>query len=1156
MIKANVITQNYLEEASNGPSDLSARIKSLDVTKSFLVNAPAGSGKTELLSQRYLALLSIVNEPEEILAITFTNKSGNEMRSRIINALLKAENQSEPTEAHERLSWQLARNALDQSNCKGWDILNNPNRLRIKTIDAFYGSLARRAPMAGLIAGEMKIPDNYKSCYIKAARDLLSELELDNDWTNSLEIVLSHVDNRFDRAEELLVSLLERREQWLPVVLSARNTDDLRDKLEDTLRIIVNDIISSIKLGFNGIEESLIKLSSFAAANLDIKKSNELLSLNVISETGALPGNSSKDIPAWTALSHLFLTKDGSLRKSPTAAIGFPAPSSTKDKDTKAHLTAKKNEFKSFIEALSNDELALESLDKLRMLPPTAYLDCEWEVLQHLLMLLPILAAKLLIVFQREGVVDHSEIAAAALRVLGDSDAPTDLALILDAQLKHILIDEFQDTNDLQMKGLSLITSGWESDDGRSLFLVGDPRQSIYSFRASNVGLFLDVANNGFGDLDITPIELTVNFRSQKNVVNWVNSTFSKVFPSKQNSNLGSIPYSHSVPFLPEIVNKQAVNIVGFKGNPKISRESEGKWLADEIAHLRECDNNETIAVLVRNRSHLQETVTALNALEIPYQAIDIDPLKDRPIIRDLSSLTRALCHLGDRTAWLALLRSPLCGLDLADLEVVASKDSKSLIWENMNDTNLVCSVKSASRDNLNRLVNVIRDSIRWRERKSLSNIIEGAWLSLLGPSSIEDASDLENVQAYFKVLENFSYTSFCNESFEQSLKTLYAKPNAHDFNPVFVMTLHKSKGLQFDNVFIPGCERQGRSDDSSLLAWDRYTTENGHHLPLLSPSPEIGGGENTLYQFINKQGASRTNLERDRILYVGCTRAKKHLYLTCCLSENELGETMAPTKRSFMGALWPAVNNQVKIIDVNYDFSEDSNNKLIKIDQPKRVSLKANVPALPTDDLLREFRGRMGVNNIDLPDLSWKADFSAQVGQLFHRILRRICLDGSQQWSLNKILGTQQAWGHQLLQLGIPKILESTILNQITDCLKLVLSDATAQWILTNTHTSSACEISISSIDSKGKLITSIIDRTFIDNGIRWIIDYKTAVPKYGESLVLFEERMIEEHRSQLNRYAAEMNKISDEPIKCALYLVATQTFVEVNHESLIQAA
>ena len=1147
MITANQITQTYLTATKNGPEDLEGRIRSLDVTQSYIVKAPAGSGKTELLSQRYLGLLSVVNEPEEILAITFTNKSGNEMRARIVSALQKANQCPEPTSHYEKLTWRLAKNALEQSARKGWDVLNNPNRLRIKTIDAFYGSLARRAPLSGLIGGGLQISDDYHVCYIKAAHEVLGELEKQTSWADSLDAILRHVDNRFDRAEELFVSLLEKREHWLPIVLGAKNATDLRANLENTLSVIVGEILTNVRNELEFVAPSLVSSLAFAANHIDGEKTKNLLPLKSCGEDGMLPDTSANQGEVWAAIADFLLTKDGAPRKSATAAIGFPAPSGVKDKELKALYSDRKTEFKAMLDSIALSTGCTEALKRLQSLPPSTYNDAEWSILQHLLTLLPVLAAKLLMVFERDGVMDHAQVGSSALRVLGDSEAPTDLALLLDSQLSHILIDEFQDTNNLQMHGLELITSGWEHSDGRTLFLVGDPMQSVYSFRGSNVGLFLDVVHNGVGNLKVNPIELTVNFRSQSNVVNWVNTTFEQVFPSEEGSNLGAIPYNRSTPFRDAIDSDIAVRINGFTGEPERARSGEGRWISKQIQDIRAHDDEQSIAVLVRNRSHLIDTVNSLKELSIPYQAIEIDPLEDKHTIRDLVSLTRSLCHLGDRTAWLSLLRSPMCGLTLGELELVARPAADCLIWETLNDAKIVCSLSKESQQRINHLVGVLRDSLRNKERKDLDILVEGAWLSLYGPSSMENKSDSHNAKAFFKILKDFSYSRFEISLFEQKIKRLYAKSVASDANPVQVMTLHKSKGLQFDHVFIPGCDRSTRPDEGKLLAWDRYTTSSGKELPILSASPEIGGGKNSLYQFITKQGSSRQALESDRIFYVGCTRAKNFLYLTGSLAINEAGETVDPAKRSFFGKLWGCAKNQVNIVAVDQNDNDTESFSENPTSPPARLAHSNASPELPEGNLLSKYRGRLSTNNQDLPDLAWRVDYASQVGTLIHRILRRICLDGVGTWNETSINSRMEGWRHQLLQLGVPSYLTPGILSKCKDTLLKLLNEPKAQWLLLKSHTQSDCELSVS-VSDQGEVSTVSIDRTFVESGIRWVIDYKTAEPIEGEIAATFESRMTEQHAPQLEKYASIVAHLGSEPVKRALYLTATQSFVELD--------
>src|SRR6202521_4097744 len=122
------------------------RLRAVDPSDSFIVQAPAGSGKTELLIQRFLTLLSLVEQPESIIAITFTKKAAGEMRHRVIGALQKAAAESAPEEAHERQTWELSRRALARDQELTWQLIQHPSRLRIQTIDSFCSSLVRQMP--------------------------------------------------------------------------------------------------------------------------------------------------------------------------------------------------------------------------------------------------------------------------------------------------------------------------------------------------------------------------------------------------------------------------------------------------------------------------------------------------------------------------------------------------------------------------------------------------------------------------------------------------------------------------------------------------------------------------------------------------------------------------------------------------------------------------------------------------------------------------------------------------------------------------------------------------------------------------------------------------------------------------------------------------
>ena len=132
-------------------SDDAARSAALDVSRSFIVQAPAGSGKTELLIQRYLALLARVERPEAIVAMTFTRKAAGEIRERVVAALRDAASEAAPAEAHAAMTWRLARGVLQRDAALEWNLIAHPARLQVLTIDALCASLMRRAPLASKV---------------------------------------------------------------------------------------------------------------------------------------------------------------------------------------------------------------------------------------------------------------------------------------------------------------------------------------------------------------------------------------------------------------------------------------------------------------------------------------------------------------------------------------------------------------------------------------------------------------------------------------------------------------------------------------------------------------------------------------------------------------------------------------------------------------------------------------------------------------------------------------------------------------------------------------------------------------------------------------------------------------------------------------------
>ena len=315
-------------------------------------------------------------------------------------------------------------------------------------------------------------------------------------------------------------------------------------------------------------------------------------------------------------------------------------------------------------------------LTNLFLLPQAVYEEEQWEILKTLLHVLKVVVAQLHLVFKQSGQIDFIENAQAALLALGDEENPTDLTLALDYRIQHILIDEFQDTSLTQYRLLEKLIAGWEANDGRTLLIVGDPMQSIYRFREAEVGLFLRIWKYGLGAIQPKPLRLSVNFRSTTHIVEWNNRAFQAIFPTYDDVAIGAVAYHASASNACLQLDGVQPAIHGFQTEDD---NIQAHRIISLIHSIQSTSSQDSIAILVRSRSNLLALLPALKQANIPYQAVDIEPLASRQIIQDLFSLTCALLHPVDRIAWLALLRAPWCGLVLADLLTIRMNNYKLL---------------------------------------------------------------------------------------------------------------------------------------------------------------------------------------------------------------------------------------------------------------------------------------------------------------------------------------------------------------------------------------------------------------------------------------------------------------------------------------------
>ena len=243
--------------------DAHERGQALDVSRSFCVTAPAGSGKTELLIQRLLALLARVQRPEQVLAITFTRKAAAEMRERVVQALEAAQQDLPIDGDHQRVTRELAVAALARSEAEGWQLGRDISRLNIKTIDSFCAGLTRQMPILSRFGGQAQAVDDALPLYREAVTELYTLVGSQLPQAADIDELLLHFDNNWDRLSELLVTMLAKRDQW---------QHDMAMQAEDALRQTVESVISEalgeLSVLLDPWQDELLDLFCYARQNL------------------------------------------------------------------------------------------------------------------------------------------------------------------------------------------------------------------------------------------------------------------------------------------------------------------------------------------------------------------------------------------------------------------------------------------------------------------------------------------------------------------------------------------------------------------------------------------------------------------------------------------------------------------------------------------------------------------------------------------------------------------------------------------------------------------------------------------------------------------------------------------------------------------------
>lgn len=1090
--------------------DQEFRNRALDPQKSFIVQAPAGSGKTELLTQRFLQLLSQVEKPEEIVAITFTRKAAGEMRSRILQALISAQSETSPSSEHQKKTRELAKTALIRDQQLQWNIIQNPNRLRVLTIDALCASICAQTPLLSQLGGQANICEEAFQFYRRATQEFLKNNSHAPEVIDKIESLLLHLDNRVFQLEELFTRILAKREQWLPHVMNYTfSPKTLKSHLENALEEVRQEVIAKVE----GLFSDELKMRVLHFLRFSQEQLQEALAPNL--DFQQKPNNPC-NFTIWTAIANLLLTQAGTFRKSVTKTQGFPPKHPMKI------------EFEGLLAFFSEDENLRLALYDIIQCPPNQFNDTQWEILEALFILLPHLCAQLQLVFAEHSVLDFVELNLRARFALGTEEEPTDLALYLDHKIQHLLIDEFQDTSMTQYQLIEKLIAGWTKEDGRTLFLVGDPMQSIYRFREANVGLFLQAQTQGLGQIPLEFLPLRCNFRSETKIVDWLNSHFPSIFPGSSDITSGAVPYS------PAQSTKASSEYSGVFFQACADEKEEALSVLEKIQHLQRENPEKTIAILVRSRSQLHSILPVLNQHSIPFHAVEIESLETRPEIQDLFTLTSALLHFADRLSWFALLRTPFCGLRLADLHRIALKSQDSCIWEALlqlgDEKNAELSADGLLR--VQRVGSILKWSLEQKGRISLSALVEGTWRGLAGPSVLSDPNELTNAKVFFQTLAKLeqSSRSISISQMRDQLKKLSATPKMPGNSSIQVMTIHKSKGLEFDHVILPGLAKTTAQDPSQILLWSERVNARGKRDLLLAPIKSSEEDCDPIYAYLRQIEKNKSQNELTRLLYVAITRAKcsVHCLAPIKMHAEKADKIFTPPKNSFLSLLWSAFSKEQNSlrpltqenIMQSRDLSGNEAQNLPSVSLFKRLILSKETDVL--EGRLLTLSGERLEDGLT----RFKPHYPAIIGSLIHLALEK--------YSLGQIR-PEAYWRNQAMNLGLPLSQFPYAYTQIQLALHNIQNDEKGRWILQH-RANAASELAISTREGE-RLLPLIVDRSFCDeNGVRWIIDYKTSVPN-NEPLEHFFEAEAKRYRPQLEQYAEAFAKMEARPIRLALY-------------------
>jgi len=874
-------------------------IQAADPANNAIVKASAGVGKTYLLVTRLLRLLMQDVRPDSILAITFTRKAAAEMKSRLFDRLYSLAIGSDLSVKKELEAIGIKPTGADIEKAQGLyeDLLRSEYQVKTSTFHAFCQEILRKFPLEANVPPGFELLDDEATYRLSAWEALYDQATKSPEDETSIALEqLYDLTGSLHSTHQALDSFLNQRSDWW--AYTKHQSDPISFAIEQLQNQLEIDAEENPHQSFfnSQREEELTRLAKLIATHdtkTNLKLADTLVDVlisNVFTE------KSDDDFliqKALATLNKLFFDSKGDVRIQKENKARLKKLGEEGEQEFLLLFSTLSRYFVSF-----NEQLAKHYNLKL---------SSAWYAAGHTL----IAAYQHIKLEQR--LLDFTDLEWKTYELLNHSDNNLWVQYKLDQRIDHFLIDEFQDTNPTQWRLIYPLLQEFvqESDRRRSVFIVGDEKQSIYSFRRADPKLLSTASDWLVDSLGANIYPMDKSRRSSPPIMDLVNAFFlnTKQLPGFQTHStfLETIP--GKVELLPLIEKqKDGGEAIYFRNplkQPLIDADNpyfrEGELIAETIkstlseiaihegGKIRKA-NYSDVMILVRSRKHVNDYESALRKANIPYQSNNKGTLFECQEVQDLVALLDVLYAPYNNLALATVLRSPIFQCTNEDLMLIAGESHGTNWFEKLlaicNQNHCTNSLKNAA----NKLEN-------WRESIGIlpmhdllntifhdGNIIEQYLATVPQHFQMRVRANLQHFLSLALEMDSGRYPSLGRfiaklHHLMQNDESPDEAPNNNDQGAVRILTIHASKGLEAPIVFLADCadKKSGnKTSYSALVQWPE-----SEEIPtdfVLCPTK---ANHCDYIKSVLNIDEKKSAIEDANLLYVALTRARQVLYVS-----------------------------------------------------------------------------------------------------------------------------------------------------------------------------------------------------------------------------------------------------------------------------------